>query len=344
MPNIHIIWSFNGGGTRGIMQARAVQRLEERIGTQLASIANVKHYFIGTSTGSIVSLALTLPNADGTPHYSAKDVVNLYYSDSPTIFPKSYLRLLLSLVSGCGKYPASGIEYVFKKYFGDTTLGGHLHNVIIPATQTGPIFQPFFFKNYDKDDAKRPSWFVCRASTAAPQYFPPLADPSLGPDGCFIDGGILVNAPAISGLAEAELQAGDGDLFIIVSFGTGKYLRSYSYKTMRRAPVWKLLGIVLDMLTGGQGYIVSYQLRMLMNREHPHVFQRHASTIQRFFEFDTMIPPDVDAIDDTSRKTLDKLVALADDMIDRGLKDEFDSLCEMLKKIHSGTFNAGAEV
>jgi uncharacterized protein len=339
MPNIHIIWSFNGGGTRGIMQARAVQRLEERLGTQLASINGLKHYFIGTSTGAIVALALTKAQADGTPRYRGEDIVDLYYNDSPTIFPKSFWRLLLSLVSGCGRYPASGIESVFKKYLGGTTLGEHLHNVIVPATQTGPIFQPFFFKSYDKDDAKRQAWFVCRASTAAPQYFPPLADPSLGPDGCFIDGGILVNAPAISGLAEAMLQANDDDEFIVVSFGTGMYLRSYSYKMMRRAPVWRLLGTILDMLTGGQGYIVSYQLKLLMNKQIPQMFQHRDSAIRRFFNFDTLIPPDVDSIDDTSTATLDKLVALADDMIDVELKTDFDALCEMLKKIHAGTFS-----
>lgn len=322
-----------------MMQARAIQRLEERLNLHLASIKNVKHYFIGTSTGSISVLALTLPNADGTPKYWAKDIINLYYSDSPTIFPKSILRLLLSLVSGIGRYPASGIESVLKKYFGDTTLGAHLHNVIVPATQTAPIFQPFFFKSYDQDDAKRPSWFVCRGSTAAPQYFPPLADPSLGPDGCFIDGGIVVNAPAVSGLAEAMLQAGPDDEFIVVSFGTGMYLRSYSYKSMYRSPVWKLLGTVLDMLTGGQAYIVPYQTKELLEKQIPVLFNHRTSALRRFYNFDTLIPPDVDAIDDTSKKTLDKLVALADDMIDVELKDDFDALCEMLQKIHAGTFN-----
>jgi patatin-like phospholipase/acyl hydrolase len=339
MSNIHIIWSFNGGGTRGAMQARVVQRLEERLGTQLASISGLKHYFIGTSTGAIIALALTKPKADGTPLYGGGDILNLYYNDSPTIFPKNFWRLLLSLVVNCGRYPASGIESVFKKYLGSTTLGEHLHNVIVPATQTGPIFQPFFFKNYDEDDAKRQAWFVCRASTAAPQYFPPLADPSLGPDGCFIDGGIEVNAPAISGLAEAMLQADDDDEFIVVSFGTGKYLRSYSYKMMSRLWIGSLLNTVLDMLTGGQGYIVDYQLKMLMNKQIPRLFQHRDSAIRRYFNFDTMIPPDVDAIDDTSKKTLDKLVALADDMVDVELKDDFDALCKMLKKIQAGTFS-----
>jgi hypothetical protein len=338
MPNIHIIWSFNGGGTRGIMQARVVQRLEERLGTQLASLDGFKHYFIGTSTGSIIALALTKPKADGTPLYHGGDIVNLYYNDSPAIFPKNFWRLLLSLVVNCGRYPASGIESVFKKYLGGTTLGEHMHNVIVPATQTGPVFQPFFFKNYDHDDAKRPAWFVCRASTAAPQYFPPLADPSLGPDGCFIDGGILVNAPAISGLAEAMLQCDDHDEFIVVSFGTGMYLRSYSYTMMKRLPIWRLLTTILKMLTGGQGYIVSYQLKLLLNKQMPQMFQRRGA-MRRFFNFDTMIPSDVDAIDDTSKKTLDKLVALADDMVDVELKDDFDSLCEMLKQIHAGTFS-----
>ena len=139
----------------------------------------------------------------------------------------------------------------------------------------------------------------------------------MGPDGCFIDGGVLVNAPAISGLAEAMLNAGEDDEFIVVSFGTGMYLRSYSYKTMRRAPVWKLLGTVLDMLTGGQGYVVTYQLQLLMNKQIPQMFQHRSSPMRRFFNFDTMIPPDVDAMDDPRKKTLEKLVALADNMVRR---------------------------
>lgn len=77
------VLSIDGGGIRGIIPATIVMALEQLTGRRAYELFDV---FVGTSTGGILTLALTCPRADGTPRWAA-DIRSLYLVRGPAIFP-----------------------------------------------------------------------------------------------------------------------------------------------------------------------------------------------------------------------------------------------------------------
>jgi len=69
------ILSIDGGGIRGIIPAIVLAEIERRTGSKIAGLFDL---IAGTSTGGILALGLTRPGNDGTPRYSASDLVTLY--------------------------------------------------------------------------------------------------------------------------------------------------------------------------------------------------------------------------------------------------------------------------
>ena len=63
---------------------------------------------------------------------------------------------------------------------------------------------------------------VCRATTAAPTYFPPLV---IGGNRKFSDGGVEYNNPTFEAIKEIRVLHGHESLKQVVSFGTGKPAR-----------------------------------------------------------------------------------------------------------------------
>ncbi len=87
MKTIKIL-SIDGGGIRGIIPAVILSAIEDMTGKKIADMFDL---IAGTSTGGIVALGLTKPNANGQPQYAAKDLVALYEKEGENIFDNSHL-------------------------------------------------------------------------------------------------------------------------------------------------------------------------------------------------------------------------------------------------------------
>src|SRR3954463_2533024 len=83
--------ALDGGGIRGVIPARALQRIEERMGRPISELFDM---VAGTSTGGILALGLTAPAPGGGPRFAASDLLALYMEHGREIFPDSlYLRV-----------------------------------------------------------------------------------------------------------------------------------------------------------------------------------------------------------------------------------------------------------
>lgn len=255
------ILSLDGGGFRGVISARILQKFEEKLGKPLYEYFDL---VAGTSTGSLLAAGICLGK-------TADELLDLYKNNGEKIFPKvtrvyrniSKLRLFLNF----GLYPNKGLEGVLQDQFGTTKISEISEDkpvLLIPAYSTEERKTIWFCSNnaesgrqwYDNIEISK----ICVCSASAPTFFPPynleVPEPQLenqlkaGKKYPFIDGGIAVNNPALIAIAHAlllpyypsnpnhkkQLKLDD---IAIVSIGTGHITNPYNYNTVKS---WGMLG------------------------------------------------------------------------------------------------------
>ncbi len=253
------ILSLDGGGIRGVLTAKLLDRLEAACPGFLAQV----DLFAGTSTGGILALGLA---AGLTPAEGRR----LYETEGGFIFSNSTARAVLELGNLVGpKYDNDNLRRALLDQFADKTLADLPHKVLIssfsvdnhPADPAAwRTWKPKFFHNYpgpESDGAERMVDVALRTS-AAPTYFPMYQE--------FVDGGVAVNNPSMCALAQA-LNAPTGgqklDDIRLLSVGTGQ--RS-QYLTARNVDwgVAEWAPHLVDLLMEGSNGLGDYQCRQVL--------------------------------------------------------------------------------
>jgi predicted acylesterase/phospholipase RssA len=235
------VLALDGGGIRGVIPATIVAWLEDRAQCAAADLFDL---VVGTSTGGILSLGLTVPDAAGRPKFSAHALAALYVDHGRQIFQPwgsvgleakvedfvaehlAHLEVadpaaLHDDVEGKPvpwwkgtfhpKYSAAGLETFLQQQLGE---GARLS---VPVAGTHVAANSFnlaryclqMFRSWEAQRSSAydfPTWAVGRATSAAPTYFPPASITSI--DGATtlhcIDGAVAVNDPVLVGYAEAR--------------------------------------------------------------------------------------------------------------------------------------------
>lgn len=198
------ILSIDGGGTKGIIPARILQRIEEDWGI---SALNYFNLLAGTSTGGIISLGLGAGMSGGM-------LVDLYLTHASTIFKERWFDRQSKLDEQFrANYSNTHFRALLDHYFGDLTLG-HLHQNSQVGGSGKEIMVCTFDLNpeagADRNQNYRPAIFhssflhqqeerlvdLALKTTAAPTYFPIFEKK-------YIDGGVAMNNPAMAAIAYA---------------------------------------------------------------------------------------------------------------------------------------------
>ena len=202
------ILTLDGGGIHGVIPATILAHVEAQAG---APVADLFDLVVGTSTGGILALGLTVPDASGRPKFSAGDLQALYCRDAGEIFKPwdasdlaaraedAVAQRLVdlnvidaqhksALEGGSGKpvpwwrglfhpkYTASGLEGFLQTHFGDAPLSA-------PVAGTFAAVNSFdiddyglkVFRSWEASAAPADDfamWAAARATSAAPTYFP----------------------------------------------------------------------------------------------------------------------------------------------------------------------------
>ncbi|MCB1176234.1 MAG: patatin-like phospholipase family protein, partial [Leptospiraceae bacterium] len=205
--------SISGGGIRGILPAKILNyiqnKLREKSQDDNFHLSSLVDLYAGTSTGSIIALALNLKE-DEKFKFLPGDLIQLYLDYGKDIFKQDFIHNLFTLGGLTGpRYSELGLESVIEKFFKDKSLLDLHTNVIIPAhniTQDDPNKVLTFFTSHDakKKDLNYFLKDVIRASTAAPTYFAPAYFKRInenkeyfGESTGYIDGGVFANCPAL---------------------------------------------------------------------------------------------------------------------------------------------------
>lgn len=301
------ILCIDGGGILGLIPAMVLAEIEARTGRLVGRLCDL---VAGTSTGAIIGGAAAV----GIP---ARDVADLYRQQGKQIFSRSPWH---RLATGWGlwgpQYGAAGLEDALVGLFCDLRLSDCRADLIVPAYDI-EARAPVFFKTAKARGARRRDYLlrdVCRASSAAPTYFPPARVASLAGDvAVAVDGGVYANNPAACALAEAVESVPVGEI-VMVSLGTGQIERPYLYEQSRRWGLARWPRPLLDCMMDGQSDTAAHQCATLLG--------------DRFVRLQPALPRDL-AMDDASPEALATLEAVARGLIAEQ-DAELDRICEML--------------
>lgn len=324
MSRLIKVLAIDGGGIRGVIPAMLLAEIEKRTGRAIAELFDV---IAGTSTGGILALGLTKPDAKGQPAYTAAKLVDLYEVEGKHIFPKSSFSKIRSLVNE--KYPAIGIEAVLKQYFGETKLSQALKTVLVPSYDT-ELRHPYFFKSrkakLDRDrDFSMAT--VARATAAAPTYFEPLEAKTIqgAVSSTFIDGGVFANNPAMCAYVEAIANYREATDFLVVSLGTGELTTSLNYAQLKNWGLLEWARPIFNIVSDGVSDTVDYQLReLLADRDGPQRYYRFQASLYALGKLDRG-----NHIDDASPENITFLKRIAQNTINSN-EQALNSLCQQL--------------
>ncbi|MDE0316624.1 MAG: patatin-like phospholipase family protein [Candidatus Poribacteria bacterium] len=127
------VLSIDGGGIRGIIPAIILRKIEEETGKRIYELFDL---IAGTSTGGILSLALTVPDPDDpdSAEFPAAKLVDLYRDKGEKIFDRSIWHKIRSMRGWAEeKYTSDGLMGVLDAYFKETMLRQALTNVLITS-------------------------------------------------------------------------------------------------------------------------------------------------------------------------------------------------------------------
>jgi uncharacterized protein len=296
------VLSIDGGGVRGIIPAMVLDRLEQLTGRPTHELFDL---IVGTSTGGILALGLTLEGRAGQPRYGAADLVRLYGAESPAIFSRS-LAYRVRSANGVtnARYPARGLERTMERYFGDASVRDLLGDVLVTTYET-EIRQPFLVRSRN---ARRDPGYdyrvadVARATAAAPTFFPPARVTARdGRAWTLIDGGVYANNPTMIGIVEAMAAYGSTDVRS-VSLGTGSLTRPLPYRQIHAWGLVQWARPLIDIVFDGVASTVDFQASQL---------GRRTADVEQHTRFDVVLHSGSDDLDDASPANLAALRRLA---------------------------------
>jgi patatin-like phospholipase/acyl hydrolase len=257
------ILSFDGGGLRGLITARMLQRLNND--SDISGWLNAVDLLVGTSTGGILALGLAAGK-------SPEDMCSLYKDKGKKIFDDSIWDDIRDLGKIVGAdYSNKALKTELRAIFGGLTLAQLGKKVAIPTFDldneasdlSKRSWKPKIFHNFigNNSDGDNLASNVALYTSSAPTYFPSA-------DG-FIDGGVFANNPSLVALAKAISQSNDpaerADIneVVLLSVGTGVSLTYISGNTIDWGySQWikPLINILMDGVAG----ISDYQARELL--------------------------------------------------------------------------------
>ncbi|MCK4803316.1 MAG: patatin-like phospholipase family protein, partial [Spirochaetes bacterium] len=229
------ILSIDGGGIRGLIPAKVLaaveQKLQEKTGNKNAHIADFFDLISGTSTGGLLTCIYLCPGLNGSrdrPRFSAEEAVRLYMERGDRIFDLSLWQRIRS-AGGLRdeKYSADAFEETLEDYFGDLRLSDLLKPCLITAYDIKRRCTVFFTQHDAKRMETRDFFLkdVARATSAAPTYFEAAKIKSLADVPYpLIDGGVFANNPAICAYIEVRRKFKKRPIIkkiAMLSLGTG---------------------------------------------------------------------------------------------------------------------------
>lgn len=339
------VLSVDGGGIRGLIPAIVLEHLESRLNRPLSECFDV---MVGTSTGGVIVLGLSVPDENKKPRYKAKDLVEIYKNFGKTVFAQPLWQKMRTFNGWVGpKYSHENLEKFLRSYLGEVRLKDALTELVIPTFDVSIANTEFFTTNQARTKEGRNFYMrdIACATCAAPTYFAPHRLQELSSEvkkeRTLIDGGITVNNPVISSYIYATNHySAYHTEFFFVSVGTGDVRPSNEEDAI---PYDKIMDAgrigwskyILKLVMDGAKNLSDGQMQFMFpkqTKKNEHDLRTHYIRLQ------VPIKPEHSSLDDTSPKNIAQLERYAHQIIEKS-KDKIDIIVRMLnRRLQKGTF------
>jgi patatin-like phospholipase/acyl hydrolase len=280
MPTFNIL-TIDGGGLRGIIPVRILQKVEELTGKKIHETFDM---MAGTSTGGLIVACLSVRNAQNPalPQYNLQDIAGIYLHKGRVIFPvKSGIARFFHGLTNLFKpaYSADGLEKVLNEYLAEQRIKDALRPILVSTYDLNGN-RPVFFKSseaHGDPTANARIKDICRATSAAPTYLPAYSFNYKEKLLTGIDGGVYVNNPTMAAIAEISKygKAGyykkkDGspvafDDIRILSLGTGTYTGTITNTQAVRWGQLAWIKQITDIMMRGVNQSTDYESSEMLN-------------------------------------------------------------------------------
>jgi len=321
-----LILSLDGGGIRGAATSQFLTHVEESLKNNHATqLRDCVDFYAGTSTGSIIALALA------TTDMSLTDINKLYAVDSAKkIFEENRGLFEIDGINA-PKYEAKGKTDLLRKELKKVKLGDVPDDKEVLAVSYGiERRKPVIFKSTDQTHRELYSADVADASSAAPTFFPTkeLEMEDVVDNFWLIDGGVIANNPTMCAIAEARRRWKENsiDELNVLSIGTGYRTRTINGPASRKwgGLQWMTKGNLIDLLADER--VVAYQARTIISAGN------YIRVNAELKESSWLPQPPKDEMDDISGANIAKLKNLGD----YWFKVYGDAVIELLTNTYNG--------
>lgn len=320
------VLSIDGGGIRGIIPALVLAELERSSETPIAELFDL---IVGTSTGGILALGLTVPaRTGGSPANTASALVSLYETEAARIFPGGGPPTLTRRIFGTDKprewlsnpwqilkasaqrggapfggHPdfaggsrhfVEGLIGVLANYLGETPLKAAIADVIVTSYDMA-YDEPVLFSTRPRPGFVTEASMIAaaRATSAGPTYFEPQPLLDRGKQRALVDGGVYTNNPAMLAYVEGMSRAAqEGRELMLLSLGTGRP-NPQTPRTIEQVRTSNWLNVARQVMQGamtGGGEFSHALLDRILNSGHT----------ARYWRFQTVVKACSFAMDDST--------------------------------------------
>ena len=311
-----LVLSIDGGGVRGLIPARVLQHIEQKVGVPIIDIFDI---YVGTSTGGLISLILTTPDEKGRPKYTADDLVQMYKDLARSIFYKSSIFSIRGWRSRLGftsSYSAKPYEQLLKKYFSNTLIQQAIKPVLVTSIDVNRKMPVYISSVLGFNTLKDLifMWEAGRATSAAPLYFKPLALKEGKKTYLLADGGVGINNPVLLGILMAKKMFPDKKVVVVsLSTQTKPADVKFAHQGAFGGGPFHLRGLrnlhgIIDNLMSVPGVANDKAVKVMMEAEGG-----------AYYRIESDISANI-AMDDSSPAALKELDRIAQHVIDRNIE------------------------
>lgn len=274
MPTFNIL-VIDGGGLRGIIPIRILEKVEELTGKKIQESFDM---LAGTSTGGLIASCMSLRDEQNTntAKYNLQQIADIYITKGKIIFPvKSGIGKLIHKITNLYSpaFSPAGIDTVLKEYITNQTIKDALRPILISTYDLNGN-RPVFFKSseaFTDATANAKIYDVCRATSAAPTYLPAYSFSYKGKTLTGIDGGVYVNNATMAAIAEISKYGNKGyykkrdgsdvafDDIRVLSLGTGSYNGTITETEATRWGELQWIQQITDIMMKGVNQTTDYE-------------------------------------------------------------------------------------
>jgi len=277
-PKFRIL-SIDGGGLKGLIPLQVIKEIEIITNQPVHKTFDL---IAGTSTGGLLTCALLLSDdtiEDNQRKYSLKQIEDIYLEKGKIIFPR--YRYFKGVFMHTRKwirpmYFGKNYEKVLCEYFTDHRITSCLKPIFITSFDINRNIPAYFtYREATLMDEYNSKLFdICKATSAAPTYFPTHNFFYNGESVVCIDGGLIMNNPSLGALVEVlgntsyrNYKLNDKKVEIkdiaILSLGTGISYDQYNSSSSENWGRLQWIKKVIDISMGAPMRIVHDQLETI---------------------------------------------------------------------------------